>query len=71
VLDSNNGNVVLWQCLRLVEQQRSQMLPLADLAELLAEENQEWAETDLEDGYVSDRANARNELRETVLAALS
>lgn len=44
---------------RRIEEQRSQMLPLADLAEWLAEENQEWGEADREDGYVSDRAIAR------------
>lgn len=44
---------------KLVDQERAQLLPLADLADLLVDENQEWADPDLEDGYISDRAYAR------------
>jgi len=47
------------QYARLVDEERAKLVPLADLAELLAEEHEEWAQADLKDSEVTDRAFAR------------
>lgn len=43
----------------LITEERAKMLPLAELAESLAGDYDEWRDSDLEDGYVRDRAFAR------------